>query len=39
MGHSVAGMGKSAQNIAIFSIKSTYFHLPHLLNRKKNMVE
>ena len=36
MGKSIAGKGKSTQNIAIFSIKSTSsLHLPHLFSKKK----
>ena len=36
MGDSIGGKGKSIQNIAIFSIKSTSsLHLPHFLMKKK----
>ena len=39
IGHGMAGKGKSTQNIAIFNIKSTSSHLPHLLNKKRIMAE
>ena len=36
MGQSIAGKGKSNQNIAIFSSKSTFsLNLSHLLSKKK----
>ena len=36
MGQTIAGKGKSTQNIALFSIKSTSsLHLPHLLDKTK----
>ena len=35
MGQSIAGKGKSTQNIEIFGVRSTSFHLPGHLSRKK----